>query len=319
MGGGSKGTTSTVQGATPMVDPTMQPLIAQSAARFANAQNLAPGLETLLSPTPQQIPGQTPAEQMFMNAIFAAATGGADSTPYANTYERMAAGLMPQLATPAGSRIMEWAGAPEMQAMDQINKMLTDANAPIGSSPATLQAKQALEDQYKNETLPTIQNQMMLAGLGNSGALGESIARARSGVAAAEVPLLQQEIANRLQTQQFGTQQYENIGQNLDTRRQQGIMNAITQLTGLGGTTSNRQDQRLNQALGAAGQPRELQTQQEQANFLDQQRIQAMIEQLTMGPLNIFGPSLIGQAGQTAQRYSTKGPGFGGTLTGGLK
>lgn len=264
MGGGQSGKSTTTNAAQPLIDPTVQPLVASSAEKFLQAQNQAPDLATLLSPSPQQIPGQTPVEQLL-------------------------ASLQLGVATPANPLdATSYATSPEQDALSQIAQL---TGGPIGSSPATLEAIKALETQYTQQTQPTIQNQMMLAGLGNSGALGESLARARSGVSAAEVPLFQQEIQDR--------------------------MNAVNALSGIGGTLAQRQAGDVSTALQTAGTPREIQTQQQQAQFLDTQRIQAMIEQLVMGPLNIWGPSLIGQAGSTLGSTSTKGSGIAGALLGG--
>lgn len=78
------------------------------------------------------------------------------------------------------------------------NEFTRQVNAEVGKSPATLQAEQALEDQYKRRTLPSLQNQMALAGLGRSGALGDAITNARSDIGANTVGLLQQEMRDRM-------------------------------------------------------------------------------------------------------------------------
>lgn len=283
MGGsGTKGSTTTINQATPQPDPTIQPLIKASADKFLEAQMGSPSLLSLLTATPQNVPGQNALEQYFSSLQYGMATPGAALDASGNvTLPTSGSSTNPLNA-------MSFATQPEQQALDLISKM---TGGPLGSSPATQEGMAALERQYQQDTLPTLQNQLMLAGLGNSGALAEGIARARGGVASATVPLLQQEMVDR--------------------------MNAVNQLAGLGGGLAQRQASTIGTALATAGTPREIETQQEQAKFLDQQRQQALIEQLTMGPLNIFGPSLVGQAGTSGQDFSTRTGGIWRALVGG--
>lgn len=286
-GGGQSGKTTTINEAQPLIAPEVSPLIKSSVARFMEAQAGGPSMLSLLSPTPQNIPGQTGVEQFFSNMMLGLGSPGTQFDAAGNLAQPQG-GSGTTSPAPQSLDAMNWATSPELLALNQIMQM---TGGPIGSSPATQEGKAALERQYQQETLPSIQNQMQLAGLGNSGALGESLSRARGGVASATVPLLQQEMVDR--------------------------MNAVNQLAGLGGTLAQRERSDISGALQTAGTPREIQTQQEQAKFLDQQRVQALIEQLVMGPLNIFGPSLIGQAGTTAQKFGTRGAGLLGSIAGG--
>lgn len=68
----------------------------------------------------------------------------------------------------------------------------------VGSAPSTRQAMEAMEKQYETRSLPSLQNQLAIAGLGRSGALSQGIADLRGQMAEATVPLLQQEIDTRL-------------------------------------------------------------------------------------------------------------------------
>jgi len=80
--------------------------------------------------------------------------------------------------------------------MEQYNQQFSQALTPMlegqpGQSPLTQAAVQA----FQQNTLPIIQQQMQLAGLGRSGALGVSIADA---MASAMPQFIQQDIQNRL-------------------------------------------------------------------------------------------------------------------------
>jgi hypothetical protein len=80
--------------------------------------------------------------------------------------------------------------------------MMNTALSPAGTDPASQAGIAAIENQYQTRTLPGVQNQMALAGLGRSDALGASIADARAQTTAAEVPLVQQSVQNQINAQQ---------------------------------------------------------------------------------------------------------------------
>ena len=76
--------------------------------------------------------------------------------------------------------------------------LLNTALSPAGTDPASQAGIAAIENQYQTRTLPSVQNQMALAGLGRSDALGASINDARAQTTAAEVPLIQQSVQNQI-------------------------------------------------------------------------------------------------------------------------
>lgn len=128
-------------------------------------------------------------------------------------------------------------------------------SGPIGSSPATQAGMQA----FQQLVAPQIEQGAVLAGQGNSGALGEQL---QLGATAAAVPLIQQEIQNRQQA--IG--QYGNLEQLLGQQQQAG--------------------------LNAAGLPQQIQQQQNQSLY-DQLMNQLMYAQgVQMGPEQLFGSTL---------------------------
>lgn len=200
-------------------------------------------------------------------------------------------------------------------------------------------AVQAGLSEFQKTALPLIQNQAALAGLGHSGAVESAMGQALSSTL---TPLIQQQIQGQLGLNQ------QNIGNQAALAQQ--WLGARAGLTGQGlqgqlgllGQDLSGQQALAQQGFGAragllgqdlqsqaglapallsaseqnAAGVRGIQEQQNQADFLDRQRRQSLIEQFSLGPLQIFGPSTIGQAGQSA----TRGGGLlWGPLTGGSK
>jgi hypothetical protein len=161
---------------------------------------------------------------------------------------------------------------PEQQAEAEYQRLVA---TPAGTSVATQQAEQALEQQYQQQTLPGLQNQLAAAGLGRSGALGDAIAQARTGIASAEVPLLQSDIANQI----IGAQGLQSIGQILEQRPQDRAQ--------------------------AAFQAGEIERQAQQAPLEEQLQNYLRLQDLAAGiGGGAFGlaPSTIGQQGYSTQR-----------------
>jgi len=140
----------------------------------------------------------------------------------------------------------------------------------IGESPVTQQAIAALraplEAQFFETTLPTIQNQMSLAGLGRSGALGDEIRKAALSTAGVFqkgiTPLLQQEISMReravpqllsLAREQTGFQERA-VPQLLSLAREQvgRQERAIPMMFGLAEAQAGRQERGIAELLGLA-------------------------------------------------------------------
>lgn len=278
--GGSSGQGTVTQGATPQIPAELRPLIKQSAAGITAAQKAQP-LSDLFNPMVQNVPDLTPLQQLLIQRQvgFALPGGNAGSA------------LTPNMPTGGSMTDTSGLGSASSPELASLMQLMQTTGGPVGSSPTTQQGMGVLENQFNQTTLPTIQNQLALAGLGNSGAVGRSIGDARSGVAAATTPLLQQEVQNRMQSAQ--------------------------QLQQLGGTLAGRERSDVNAAMGAAGQQYDIAAQQAQAQFNDAQRRAALTEQVNFGPLDILGPSLIGQAGQSVTKQDTRGSGLLGSLIGG--
>lgn len=203
-------------------------------------------------------------------------------------------------------------------------------SGPIGGSPIFNAAVEA----FRANTLPTIQQQFQLQGLGGSPALGQA-----AGVAlgANLVPLIQSDIANRLAAiglmqgqQQFAAQQTGNYGgvptlpafslaQQTNAQDRAQALQAAT-LAGnliLGtaaplGQAAQLGQSRQNLALesfGAAGQAqRDISLQQVDAQMQDYLRRQGLAEAATTG---IFGGSVIPPAlsQSSTTRSTTRGGG----------
>jgi hypothetical protein len=205
--------------------------------------------------------------------------------------------------------------------------MATDAlqqfiAGPLGHAPAT-EAAQAAFSSYQ---VPTITNNLALAGLGNSGAVGDAIAR---GEAEALTPLLQQEATNRL----AATGQLGNIGGNLGGRsltaaqifsglglgQGQLQLGGANLLANIGENSAARQLQALQMQSGLAGQqmsegqvlasrvrgdtqaaleasgiPQQLAEQISTAAFNDFLRRQGLAEAATLQPVGSSLPRMIG-------------------------
>lgn len=177
---------------------------------------------------------------------------------------------------------------------------------PLGQSPMT----QAAIGAFTQNTLPVIQNQMALQGLGSSPALGQAVGQS---LATALPQFIQGDLSNRLAAIQ-GLQAQQQIGQGQQQIGQQGI-GLAGQLAGqaaqqrLAGAQSLQQQQQLEQAqqglgqqgLGLAGQFAGQAAQQRLAGAQGLQT-QLGLEQAQQG-LGQQGLGLAGQlAGQAAQQ-----------------
>jgi hypothetical protein len=134
--------------------------------------------------------------------------------------------------------------APEQQALDQINFL---TGGPLGSSPATIAAMDAVRNPVLND--------LALAGLGNSDAIG-------SNLAGAYAPILAQEQAMRA--------------------------GVIPQLTGLGNTLANRQSNLLSEYGASEEQGRGIEEARGQATLQDLLRRQGLFTDFTTGILGGF-------------------------------
>ena len=150
------------------------------------------------------------------------------------------------------------------------------SSGPIGSSPATTEAMKS----WEATTGEQIKNQLAMAGIGRSGALATDLGVARS---AAHVPLLQQEIANRLGT--------------------------VGPLAQLGGTMETRPVARQQTAFDMGEMVRQIAQAQAQSQQADYLRRQGIAESITAGVTG-QGPQTWGQSGTTLQRFTQPATGI---------
>ena len=139
----------------------------------------------------------------------------------------------------------------EEAALQQLNFLTSGA---LGTSPSTQQASDYLWHQYNTRGLPSLQNQLGLAGLGRSGAMATGINDLQAQVYGAMVPLLQQEVSNRGTAAQALSEiagQQSARGENPILRQIQAAQAQASGYGQLGGQTASRQ---LQGALGAMPQ-----------------------------------------------------------------
>lgn len=182
------------------------------------------------------------------------ATGGLPSLLAPNPEQ--IAGLTPAEISNIGQleNIAGYGSTGENAAMNQLNQL---TSGPIGSSPATQAGMRALNQ----NVLPTVQSALSATGGGRGGALEAALAQAQ---VTGDVPLLQQEIQNR--------------------------MTAAPEFAALGAQQSGD----IQTAMNASDLQRQIQQSQLSANFADLQRRQALIQNLTQGPLEMLGGNAIG-------------------------
>lgn len=162
---GSKGGGTVVQQPSSTTQQTIMPPEVQKLFNFVTPQLeetlAARPLKGFAEAAPQEIAGLTPEQQQAL-AFFSAR----QDAPVLN--------------------------APESTAT--ANLTATASSVP-GQSPGAEAIRAYLQHRYETETLPAIQNEMALAGQGNSGAYGETIRRARADMEGAMVPVLQSDQA----------------------------------------------------------------------------------------------------------------------------
>jgi len=169
MGGG--GPVKSTSGTDATIAPELQPLYGQTGTTVQGLQsNIAPSFSEFFQPQTQFVPGFSSGQQDINAALRQQAFG-------------------PSMTAPQ---------------MDAYGSLMTLANSPVGSSPQTIAAMQAIRD-------PTL-NDLAMAGLGNSDAVGTSLGGAYA-------PILAQEMAQRFQAipllNQLGATAYGQQQQNL--------------------------------------------------------------------------------------------------------
>lgn len=232
-GGGSSNTTSTAS-----IAPELQPLFAQTGTTVAGLQNqITPQFNEFFASQVQDIPGFTQGQMDINRQLRSQAFGPALNQPQQDAY----------------------------------NSLTSLINSPVGSSPATIAAMQAIRSPVLND--------LALAGLGNSDAVGSELGNAYA-------PILAQEMAQRYA--------------------------AIPQLHQLGTTAFSQGQQNLGAYGASEEQQRGILETRGQAELADLLRRQNLGTGFTTGILGGF-PSIGGQTSTTTTKQSGGG-GMGSVL-----
>lgn len=174
--------------------------------------------------------------------------------------------------------------------LGQLAQLWETTSGPIGSSPATRSGMEA----WRQTVLPTVQNEMALMGLGRSGPALEEIARSQTG---ALTPLLQQEIENRMRSvPMLGDVASAQTARTLHPRDQtiNALLQSIPMATTLGESMFSQRATAIEQALRGGQITREVAQQEFDAANEEKNRLQALSEAASLGPLGQALPSMIG-------------------------
>jgi hypothetical protein len=153
-----------------------------------------------------------------------------------------------------------------------------------GSSIADDPAVKAALDNYRLNTLPGVQNQAALSGLGRSTAVTNAMAR---GEAAATEPLYEQALnreQQRLQGITSATESELGRRQQSDLARAQAVQSLIPMLTGMSAQQTQNKNLSIQDLLQTGGTERGVQNQGYGASQNDLLRRQALSEQGLYGP-----------------------------------
>lgn len=287
MGGGGSG--KSTQTTTKSIDPALRPLFEQTGTNVANIQGMiAPGFGEFLQPTPQAIPGLTQGQQNVLAAYGARAFGqpfnayDQAATNYANFQTGMQLPEQAALQTAGGAGLYN---SPELLALGQIGRF---ASGEIGSAPATQAAMTAVRNPVLNE--------LGLAGLGNSSAVGTELGGAYA-------PILAQEMAIRAGVipQLTGMGASQRTGALTGAQLQSQIANALRGAQQFGAEFLGRQgteyEGRTAANLGAYGtaeeKVRQIEVQRGEATLKDFLRRQGLGSEFLTGVLSGF-PAITG-------------------------
>ena len=261
----------------------------------APAQGGLPGtpLDEFLFPRPQQIPGFNPAQFGILGRQQQRAFGPSIA-PQETEAQRLAGGFG-QLRGPEASALGLSTGFgglrfPELAALGQIGQF---AGGPIGSSPVTQAAIQAAR--------APVLNQLALAGLGTSGAVGTELAGAFAPILAQEVAIRAGVIPQLLglgQQLRGGDINAASLQAQIGERLRAGDIQGANLLAQQGQTLDLRESRRLGEFGATAEQQRTLQQQQQEAIFNDFLRRQGIGNRLSTGLLGGF-PAGLGQGAVT--------------------
>lgn len=186
----------------------------------------------------------------------------------------------------------------------QIEQLWNTVGGPVGSSPATQAGMQA----WQANVLPTVENEMVAAGLGRSGDLLQAVGQSASQAA---FPLIQQEIGNRMSSipmlgQLAGAEQQRQLyprEQTLST-----LQSGAQGLTNLSNTMFGQRQGAIQTGLQAGAVPRSVSQELNAAAGSDFSRLQALSEAATLGPTGQLLPSLIGANATQSNPLGILGP-----------
>jgi hypothetical protein len=329
VGGGSR----TQQTTQPRLTPAQYAMDDATALSMLSGLNAAP-MSNYFTPTPQQIAP--------INAMTAMGAGSAldlmdPNNPATAYYRSVLGGQDPSsqfLTTMLGGQdpssqfltSMLRGEDPSSNAYRSIiagqdpgsQYMTGQLQAPLGQSPDT----QAAMNAWNALVRPQVQNQMGLAGLGRSGALGDALSLSET---QAVVPFLQQEIANRQQSAQaLPGLQMQAAGMLPQTQFQAAGMLPGQQMqaagmlpqiqAGAAQALPSLESQQMQAGISTGDYLRNIQQQQLDAPYQDFLRRQALSENLLSGGAAIM-PSTFG----STMAQMTHGPGVFGSLYGGSK
>lgn len=260
----------------PQIPDELKPLITNSANQIMALQNLLP-LTGFAINTPQLTADLSNLQKYAL-----------ERTPELGMMEPGYLGSQATMAT-----IPELTSRPvnvpfsEMQARQGVNWL---TNGPLGTAPATVAGMESWENMVK----PQVQQELALAGLGRSGALGTAMAKSRTEAA---VPLLQQEIENRMAVlpilQEISKMEQ---GREIYPREQtvKALSDSANMMRQLGDSTFNQQLKGIITQLQAGEIPRDVAEQQFERAYNDFLRLQALSEAATLGVFGSLAPSSIG-------------------------
>ena len=261
----------------------LKPLITGSVGNVLGLQGALP-IGSFTTPQPGGVAGLSPMQTWGMNQI-------------------------PSLFQPSAGQGAAWGAISEMPELasrplstpsaetNQLGVLGSVIGGPVGSSPATRSGMEA----WRQSVLPTVEHEMVNAGLGRSGDLLKAVG---SSASQAMFPLLQQEIANRM----TGAGMLGQVAQ-AQTQREMVPREQTLQSLQFGANTglqlaSQEFQQRqaaIQQALSAGQITRDIAQQQLDNAHSEFLRLAALSEAATLGPLGQVLPSLIGTRARTSR------------------
>jgi hypothetical protein len=338
---------STVKTKT-IIPDELKPLITGGVEQAIGVQDLLP-LISFVAANPQVIPGLAPEQMALISQIIGFAdpsqqinptmqagwdrtkavyntltplVGGAVNPMMQSAFGAAGASTGPNAFQYGAERYAGTGSAMSSPEQDALAQLAYFTSGQLGQAPATL----AAQDAFASYMIPEIEQSLALAGLGRSGAVGESIAR---GEKEALVPFLTAEMENRLRatgmTSDIGAAQkarelqasqvMSGIGANVGQQALQGAsiqaqlgtaagqqqLQAAQQAAQIGQWQTDQGQELLAQArtdaaaaLEAAGMSREIAAQQAEAAYQDFLRQQNLSSSASISPVSSILPAMLG-------------------------